>query len=232
VPRFTSLILACLAFLGAGVAWYMSRPSTQEALRAINSVHDFGKIEQGLVSTSFVLINESSHSVRIVGVGKSCDCAETKISTEEIGPSEKVNLDCTWDVRGKRGDSATLLHVAYEGARADQRSSCMLKLVADVIPELLYNPEKLVFQTGLPETKTVRFSSKSVSDLSLTNAYCSQRAFRAEFHPDTLDVKVHFDPASFHTDPGFVCHQLTVETNSQNEWQCRIPITVVEPSPK
>ena len=67
-------------------------------------IHDFGKITQGeVVSTTFKLENTGKSSLNIRKVTSNCTCAITEVNEKDIEPGESVELQVTFDTKGRRG---------------------------------------------------------------------------------------------------------------------------------
>jgi hypothetical protein len=232
LPPKLSLLLAVFAIAGAIVMAYVAAQTARSPRETIGLVPvqpevDLGKVEQGSVTARFDLVNRSSSPVAILRVVTSCGCTEAKIVAKEIKPSEHIDLSCLWDTRGRRGKNATSLVVIYKDTESGHADSCRLIARADIVPEFAYDPDELVFNAGVPATKTVTFSAARNPDFTLKEAYCSQSAFAAELRQTTQEVVVRFDPAKWEDDPRFLHEEIVVETNSLKEPKCRIPMRVV-----
>lgn len=231
----SSLLLACCAIVASVVTAYMAAywgkaaECETAALAASDPVRYLGELRQGTVATSFDLFNQSSTSLHILHVLQSCDCAEVKVPAKEVVASEHVKLDCVWDTRGKRGRATTSLAVVYKKAGADKTQSLRLRLLANVVPEVVYSPTELVFHHGVNESKTIGLSCKSQDGFAISRAYCTQGAFQVNSCSGD-SVVVSFDPALW--PGGWSSYNLVVETNNSVEPTCVIPLRVLPASPQ
>jgi hypothetical protein len=70
-----------------------------------NTIHDFGKLEQGVsVNTSFTLINNGKSDLSIRKTHASCGCTIASLEKDVIAPGEELMLTVTFNSAGRRGN--------------------------------------------------------------------------------------------------------------------------------
>lgn len=66
--------------------------------------YDFGEIIQdSIVATKFVIINEGGELLKITSVKSSCGCTAVVVGKNELKPRESTDLKVTFDSKGKSG---------------------------------------------------------------------------------------------------------------------------------
>lgn len=67
--------------------------------------HDFGKIDEGTtVTTSFSLQNTGKSALNIRKTHANCGCTIASLSKDVIAPGESLNLDVSFNTKGRRGN--------------------------------------------------------------------------------------------------------------------------------
>ena len=189
--------------------------------------HDFGKVRQGQsLKTQIDFANYNSAPIEVIGVRKSCSCAELSISKTTIDPGDRVTLSVTWNVGTARGLIKTELAIFYTSIGQNEPQLATLYLVADVLPDFDYEPKKLVFSSRSESTQFVCVTPSQLPEVVLLDAYCTQRSFRARITVDRSHVEVCFDPSLWPNDRDRA--ELVRHTTSTNEPKVRIDLFVTE----
>lgn len=81
--------------------WYM----TEDEITVDKTDHDFGTIreEDGNVSATFVITNNTKASVLITNVVRSCGCTAPAWTKEPIEPGKTGEVTATYDPKSRRG---------------------------------------------------------------------------------------------------------------------------------
>jgi hypothetical protein len=228
MSRIVLLCGAALALAGSLVSAYLARPRCavcDDELVATPPTHQFGQLRQGAtVTATFDLSNRCSVPVHIDRVMTNCDCTEHKLSASDLQPGEAASLTVTWHVGAKRGEVSTHASVVYRRQGAAQSDQVSIRLTADVVPDVVCSPSRLVFESGRAAKQSLHFSSDRLEGRLLLQAFCTQQAFTAVLSPDGDSVEVAFDPALW--PGGNVRAELVVRTISSNEPNCRIELEV------
>jgi hypothetical protein len=225
------LAAAVLLLLSGGLA-YLARQPIPEKLLAVEPVLKLGERSQGeVIDAEFVLVNHCKCDIEIVNVVKSCSCSAYELAKSSLQSGEKTTLKVKWRTHASRGDFYSDLAIVYDKSDGG-RDTSRVRLEADVVPDIRYEPVRLSFETGKKGEQVVAFFPGHQPDVTVVRAYCTHRAFQAQMHADSSGVRVTFDPALWPPDGPRV--DLVVETTSPNEPVCRLPLVVVEgakPSP-
>jgi hypothetical protein len=84
----------------------MSKEEWDQApiLKMENTIHDFGKIQQGeKVTATFTLTNEGKSDLNIRKAKSTCGCVITKLKKNTIKPGKSMELELTFDATDRRG---------------------------------------------------------------------------------------------------------------------------------
>jgi len=81
--------------------WYM----TEDEITVDKTVHDFGTIKEddGNVSATFIITNNTKEAVVITNVVRSCGCTAPEWTKEPIEPGKTGEVKATYDPRGRIG---------------------------------------------------------------------------------------------------------------------------------
>jgi len=209
-----------------GLAYLASRPEDEPGLTAIEAVHDFGELSQGdVVSCEFQLVNHFHEPLSIRDVIRSCGCSRAECSADRMAPGEKLKINTEWHVGTNRGPSGVILTVV--AAFPDGRTTATeLRMTGKIIPDIEYLPARLEFGPTAT-TKQVVFFPGRLSEFTLKRVSCTHRAFDAELLPDGVHVNVTYHPQAGQQEFPQEAY-LVVETSSDHEPTCRIPLTVAD----
>ena len=219
--------IASAAAITAVMAAYFARPetsATQEPLRVNPTTYNCGILRQGATAkATFHLTNTAAVPLRIADILLRCGCTSSEISKKLLDPGETADLEITWEVGSRRNETSTNLLIlsTLEDKKLFQTR---LELVANVDPDVNYNPVELVFEENQPQERIVTFNPNGMKTLVLSEAFSTNRAFKTTLSPEKRQVSVAFDPRRWHSDIGVV--HLVVRTNSPNEPECRVPLIV------
>jgi hypothetical protein len=219
--------IASMAAIVAVVAAYNARPGRSmpdQPVLVEPSCFDCGVLRQGeTAKAKFRLTNAGSAPLKIKEVLSHCGCTSIGVPKKPIAPGETAELAIRWEIGTRRNKTATdLLILSTVQDKALFQTQVVMK--ADVTPDIDYDPSELVFDEGKPREHIVTFSPKAIQKVALSEAYCANRAFTATLLPNENRVRIAFDPTKWHGD--IERSELVVKTNSPNEPQCRIRITV------
>jgi hypothetical protein len=219
--------IAFVAAIVAVVAAYCARPDAStipEPLQAVPTTYNCGTIHQGVTAkANFHLTNKSSGPLRIVDILFPCTCTSSTIRKRTLNPGDSVELEVTWKVGDRRNKTSTdLLVLSTLGDKTLLRTR--LTLIADVDPDINYDPPELIFEEGIPQEQNITLCPNVMKDLTVLEAYCTNMAFTASLVPEKAQVRVAFAPSQWHNDTR--SSQLIVRTSSPNQPVCRIPLIV------
>jgi hypothetical protein len=214
------------------LAWW-GRQAGPEGLHPRPAVQVLGRVRQGeKYPVIFHLSNRFKEAVRIVEVVRSCTCTAAQVRQAALAPGEETEVEVIWESNGSRGPVTAELWVGYERGEPAVREYVPLRLEAEVLPDIRYEPEQLVFVRGREETQVIRFFPGEEAAVRVLSASCDHKAFTVKLRSDpaTLGLlEVHFQPAFWLEETGGVW--LVVQTNSQRAPTCRIPL-LVRPQPE
>src|SRR5579875_654921 len=193
-----TLILASLSLLLSAACAYLALPSPVEALVATEPVKHLGELGQGMtVPVEVELVNRCSETVDIVDVLKSCTCVSAEFSKSSLAPAERTFLKIRWSTRAARGLFGSNIGVVYKRRRQEERHITNLRIEAQVVPDIEYQPLRLVFAPGKKTTQVVNFSPRRDPKATVGRAYTNHRAFTVKLLKETLQMEVSFDPSQW-----------------------------------
>jgi len=103
-----------------------------------------------------------------------------------------------------------------------------LRVEAEVIPDIEYQPRRLIFAPDRKASQVITFSPRLEPKAAVTRVYTSHRAFTARLLAGRSQVEVAFDPSQWPKENPMI--ELIVETNSDNERLIKIPVMVGDTS--
>lgn len=221
-------MVGAMALLGyAGASVLLGRPTADMDLLAEPEVFDFGTVERGQHPAQIRLLNNSSQQIRIVHVIKSCDCASVQYSTEPFAPGEHATLDCEWDTAHKRGESSTLIHVAYKLDRDERLRKMTIGLRGEIVPDFTVAPEKIQFERDRAGHAEIQFAATQGADVRLHSVSTTHPSLTAAVDDETQTVYVQFSP---HKWPGGAhTPEVLMLSSSPHEPAFHVPVRIVAP---
>jgi hypothetical protein len=222
--RYVIVLIAGIVSIGAAYFASIETIPQQDPLLISPLTYDLGVVKQGTISkVIFRLTNSGNASLTIANVVSRCDCTTSEVSHKILGPGETAELPVMWKIGGRRNKTSTdLLVMSTLGDK--ELFQTIIEITAEVDPDLKYDPPNLIFEEGQPDEKQVTFSPNVLKEVALSEASSNHRAFKAELLPGENQVRVIFDPLEWESDIGKAI--LSVKTNSQNEPESHIPLTV------
>jgi hypothetical protein len=152
---------------------------------------DLGEVAQGQkLTATFQLVNRFRTPIEIQGVQRGCACASAEVSRRILKPGEETTLTLVWAtgaMRGQQEISADVVFVVNETVRAKS-----VAVRGRVEPDIHYSPDKLNFTFGQDGEQRLRLSPGRSAKVEVKRVYCSHRAFKAEWHPETSEVVVRY----------------------------------------
>ncbi len=170
-------ILAALCVSVSVAAAYFAWAERPQSLTIDEIEKDCGQVHQGdSIEAIFHLFNGYAAPVAIEEVLGTCDCQNLDLTKQILEPGESATLTVQWRIGRLRGISSTGVLVTY--LRPDGRLARVpLRMKADVIPDISYEPAFLTFQRQLPETKHVSLRSNRQPGAALISAYADHQSF-------------------------------------------------------
>lgn len=102
---FHIVFMVCFAFPAVAQV----SQDDKRLLQPGNAAHDFGLIPQGKpVTYTFVLVNKSQDTLRLVHVEASCGCTTPKWSNAPVPPGDSTRLPVTYNAAGDGRFSKTI----------------------------------------------------------------------------------------------------------------------------
>jgi hypothetical protein len=182
---------------------------------------DLGKIRQGTShSVSFHLTNRSESEVRLSLFWSSCDCARVDLSKEPLPPGAEIDIPMSWRIGGHRGvcGSRVILSAAQADGAAEQ---IVLRVQAEVIPDVDLTPKDLTFTRGRSATQQVRVGPLAAG--AAIDSVESARPFvKVAFDQRRQVIDVSYDAPADPRDSDWVT--LDVRTSSPNEPSIRYTV--------
>jgi hypothetical protein len=194
---------------------------------------DLGVVSQGGKAASvFSLRNQGSYPLDIVRVVSSCGCATGTLEKPSLEPGESTVLRTTYAAEAARGQVAAHVVVVYQVRKPEGSEAGLVRvgMRAFVDPDFVWSPEVLEFRDSVAETRSLFVSPNRLSQLEVTEAYCTHKAFHATLtRADPLQqgryrVDLCFIPEDWRGGPGSA--ELMVRTNSRAEPVARIALEV------
>ena len=156
--RVGLLVVAVFSFLGSLLCTYLARPAAAADLWAQRPVFDHGELSQGQeVQTAFTLTNRFSQALEIQRVVKSCSCSQAVLSLTHVEPGEQVAVTTSWKTGKARGRTGANLYVVFQLADGTTGHK-LLRIQGEVVPDVRYQPDELLFEGGKAATQTVHLS--------------------------------------------------------------------------
>lgn len=222
-------LVAAIAFGGALVCLYLARPTPAPGLWTANPVLDRGALSQGQeVHATFELVNNYQQPLEIMDVIKECRCSEAVLTTKKLDPGDRTELKVVWNTGAMRGRSGVNLSVVYKLPHAAVRHAG-LRVEGDVLPDIVYTPEKVTFAGNKAETQTVRLAPGRMKEFTIQKVHCNHAAFKAQLRSRDV-VEISFDPKVPIYANGLE-PQLIVHCDSKNEPQLSIRLVLSTPLP-
>lgn len=141
-----------------------------------------------------------------------------------MAPGERAILKVEWNTGIARGSFGSDIAIAYKRAGREQHQFTPLRIEARVIPDIEYQPARLVFASGKKAKQVLTFSPGRDPKAAVKRAYSSHRAFTARLLVDNSQVQVAFDPSEWLE--GNRVAELTVVTTSVHERLIKVPLLV------
>jgi hypothetical protein len=223
------LLLGMLCAVAALAAGYQAWKPRQTGLVATEPVHQFGELRQGVVTThEFTLVNRCDSPIVITEIVKSCACTKAELSETSLAAGQRTVLKVEYQTGRNRERTRVGLLVKYH--LEDGRSfHTDLWLVADVLPDIVYEPLRLEFDEGHTK-RLVTFSPGQLKEFSINRVTCTHPAFQTRLLPSGVEVEVELVKPEV-IRQGLVTTYLVAETTSTNEPSCMVPLVVRTPEP-
>ncbi len=216
----------------AATSFWASMPARERGLVASEYVHDFGDVRQQAVLThEFTLSNNSSRKIDVLDVHANCDCSKHTLSSQHISPSGSARLFAEWEIRSRRGRTATRLIAEYIGE--DRRKNILtFQLAANVIADYDLDPDVVTVESSHDAVRIVKLTPRAQSGVNVLAASCGLKAIRTRILPDKRAVELAFDAAVWAKDPpptisGRYETRVMIETDSVGEPVHRLDVTIV-----
>ncbi len=194
---------------------------------------DFDALKQGdTAQAEFVLTNHYDSSVEIREVQAGCSCQEASITKKLLDPGDQAIVTVKWQVGGRRGkvtDSIWVTHSipgTQEDREAKQLGQLRLKLVADVQPEIAYDPVALTFRFGEPATATIQLKSGCRDRFTIKGVSSNSRCLSVVYFAPTQSVEVRYTPQD-ELDRGQGLEVL-IDTDGEAEPRLHIPVRILQ----
>jgi Protein of unknown function (DUF1573) len=218
------LAVAAGCFVGSWFLIYAAWPTPEPDLWTKNTTIDLGDVYQRQEKTAaFEFVNHFPHDVEIVEMIKGCSCSEAAFSEKRIKPRQTAVLKVTWKTGQMRGRQGVSIDFVYK-VENNETFHKIVRVEANVVPDINYEPKTIAFAGTIPETQRIRFSSGRMKRFLLANARANHPAFKAEVR-DGNAVEVSFDGKTPVYANGLE-PVLILETDSPNEPHIQIPLKI------
>ncbi len=185
---------------------------------------DFGEQPQSeTVTRSVKLKNTSPTTINIIEIGRGCSCTETKLDKLALSPNEEATLAVAWNLGVRRGETADRIDILHRVA-PDRLSLLTLALKARVLPDILFEPSTVEFDSEIPKSVTVQFRPGYLSSFKLLEAGASHAGFTAKLDVEKQRVVLEIDPNN--PSAGGSGLHLWVKSDSPREPRIVVPIAV------
>ena len=192
---------------------------------------NFGRLSQGdTVSAEFVLTTHYEGRVDIRDVGAGCSCQETNVTKRSLEPGEHAVVFVKWNVGSRRGPIQDAIWVNHSippkpgEVEAKLPWQMRLRLLADVRPEILYEPQAVSFQGGVPGTATVQLAAGNPTAFNVKAVRSNSKCLGAEYNSATKQIVVRYTPQN-ELDYGQSIG-IAVDTDVQAEPILHIPVQI------
>lgn len=228
----SGFLLAALMALGAGYATLQAlrNGGPPPGLHAKPAVINLGKVDSKVHHLSSKLKNNSLQPLRVVGVVRSCSCTSASISSDPIEPGASIRLDIEWDARGLRKDASADILVVYEfiggHGQNDREGRERVTVHAQVVPDIDYEPEELVFKSGLSGTQALTLHHRYDRPIEVNRLTCDHVDIAAHFDQETQVVVVAYDSSPQGVSRG--TYSLRLSTDSEGSPSIEVPIRFVD----
>jgi hypothetical protein len=201
-----------------------SRSQLRSILQADSASFDFGTVNEGIHKRAITLRNFSRKTVYVNRVWRGCACQEASVPTQ-IGPNEKAQLEVTWDVRGRHGNTGSKIAIAHcwELEQAtDRMPTLLIDLVATVNPDFELSQNSIDFSSTSELSAIVKLIPRNLTVAELVSIETSHPSVRVELTSPT-EFRCSYDETNKDT---FGEVYVTLHTNSPNSPLIRVPVTL------
>ena len=188
----------------------------------------FGNVGQGAVlDATFEVTNNFQGPVEITEVNTGCSCRSAIVSRKYLGPGERSSVKITWSVGAKRGEVADEVWLVYTTPGAAAPSRAPLRLEANVLPDIRFEPNRVAFRLGQPGTARVKLTPGQMPAFIARGTLTNSTALAAICLHGGQEVEIRYTPGSEldAVEGRFVA----IDTDSPNEPQLRIPVVIERP---
>ena len=197
-------------------------------LQIAPSAYDFGRVPQFSVQDAvFQVTNHFPRTVVIREIAKSCGCSATEIEPRVIAPGGTAKLTVRWKVGDRRGayQETIVLIACFDAVTEPVALTQKLPLVADVIPEIDFEPReiRIAASTASQGIVTVR-SGPTLENLKLLKVESTLAGLTAKLGSAPLTLEYSFDPKAYNR--GWERPVLRLATTSLRETWLTIPVIV------
>jgi hypothetical protein len=226
------ILIPAILLLGIG-SWtlsdaYMASRVAAESrtLEADEATIDVGTFGQGEVAhLRFTLTNHGKQPVKLLRIDPSCGCTKARPSREHIPPGESVTIQADWELGGSRGETSTQLSVAFIEDDAEELEILWLTAVADVQPDIHFQPTQVQFTLGTPAESVVQLIPGRMQEFKVLDAWSSTPGILVQPLVGRREIMVSFDPTGWKPSKRVGQQPLiSIKTNSPNEPVINVPI--------
>lgn len=167
------------AFTVAILLLYASALGAQ-VLRFDAETVDFGTVKPGTTQHAvFRFVNDGQDTLRLLDPRPSCGCTAALLSSSVLAPGDSGSISVDFRASVGMFGSTTKTISVYSGATGKEERLALLRITADVVGDLRFEPSTLRFRTvaGQAETLRVTLSSDVDTPLRLDNVSASLLAF-------------------------------------------------------
>ncbi len=132
-------------------------------------------------------MNYFSQDVEIVDIVKGGSCSDALFSTKLLRPRERGSLAITWKTGSSRGRHGINVNIIYKLENSEEIYKT-LRVEANVVPDIEYEPKDVVFDGTKPEKKSVRLRPARMDRFVVAKARCNHPAFKAHVSGNAVDV--------------------------------------------
>jgi hypothetical protein len=155
--------------------------------------HDYGKVPAGnTVHEEFVLTNRGDGPLIIKELRSSCGCTKAIHGSKEIPPNGQTKIVASFDTTGMRAGRKA--RAIYVDTNDPKRPTVTLTLAADIVRDLLVEPESLARELPAYTERVlfpIRVSNASTTAYRITGVKTASHGIEPMLEPGTLTVAAH-----------------------------------------
>jgi hypothetical protein len=192
---------------------------------------DLGQLQQHTVHTAeFRVVNHGPGPAEVVDVLASCGCTGVKVGRKYIPEGEETTIRVGYSTNQSRGPVTQEVMAILRAADGADKTQ-PLRIVADVLTDIVATPEQPEFTRGLPAEIPLEFRPGRMKEFEIRSVIATHPCVVVAKDPKFNDDR-HYT-VSYQPSAGDVASSprvyLLVDTNSPNEGTISLPVVFRDP---